>query len=141
MFAFALWDPRDGRLFIARDRFGIKPLYYATTPDGFYVASEVKALLPYVPRVETDIDGLHDYLSFQFCLGDKTMFAGIRQLRPAHFGWVERDGRLHTHQVLGSAIPPRLDARPKRGSSVKFAKRSTIRSGCIFAATWKLART
>ena len=98
MFAFALWDPRDGRLFLARDRFGIKPLYYASTKDGFYVASEVKALLPYLPGVETDVDGLHDYLSFQFCLGDKTMFAGVKQLRPAHFGWVERDGRLHTHQ-------------------------------------------
>lgn len=98
MFAFALWDPRIERLFIARDRFGIKPLYYANTSNGFYVASEVKALLPYVPRIETDIDGLHDYLSFQFCLGDKTMFAGIKQLRPAHFGWVERDGRLRTEQ-------------------------------------------
>lgn len=98
MFAFALWDPRDGRLFIARDRFGIKPLYYAETPDGFLFASEVKALLPYLERVETDVNGLHDYLSFQFCLGDKTMFSGIRQLRPAHYGWVERDGRLRTHQ-------------------------------------------
>jgi asparagine synthase (glutamine-hydrolysing) len=98
MFAFALWDPLDGRLFMARDRFGIKPLYYAETRDGFLFASEVKALLPYLERVETDVNGLHDYLSFQFCLGDKTMFAGIRQLRPAHCGWVERDGRLRTHQ-------------------------------------------
>lgn len=98
MFAFALWDPRQERLFVARDRFGIKPFYYTVTDDGFYFASEVKALLPFVARVETDMEGLHDYLSFQFCLGDKTMFAGIKQLRPAHLGWVARDGVLQTRQ-------------------------------------------
>ena len=98
MFAFALWDPRRNGLFIARDRFGIKPLYYASTGTGFYFASEVKALLPFLPHVDTDIDGLQDYLSFQFCLGDKTMFSGVRQLRPAHWGWVTGDGRLETRQ-------------------------------------------
>ena len=92
MFAFAIWDPRKQALFIARDRFGIKPFYYAVVDGTFYFASEAKALLPFLKRVEIDVDGLHDYLSFQFCLGDKTMFAGIRQLRPAHSGWVTRDG-------------------------------------------------
>ena len=58
----------------------------------------MKALLPFVARVETDMEGLHDYLSFQFCLGDKTMFAGIKQLRPAHSGWVGLDGVLQTRQ-------------------------------------------
>jgi len=97
MFAFAIWDPRLQRLFIARDRFGIKPFYYAVVGDAFYFASEVKALLPYLPGVATDAHGLYDYLSFQFCLGDKTMFAGVRQLRPAHIGWVDA-GRLETRQ-------------------------------------------
>jgi asparagine synthase (glutamine-hydrolysing) len=91
MFAFAIWDPRRQALFIARDRFGIKPFYYTVAGGTFYFASEAKALLPF-RGVETDIDGLHDYLSFQFCLGDKTMFDGIRQLRPAHCGWVTPDG-------------------------------------------------
>ena len=98
MFAFAIWDPRRDSLFIARDRFGIKPLYYASTATGFYVASEVKALLPFTGGAATDVEGLHDYLSFQFCLGDKTMFAGIRQLRPATCGWVTRAGQLNTRQ-------------------------------------------
>ena len=98
MFAFAIWDPRVERLFIARDRFGIKPFYYTVSDGGFYFASEAKALVPYVGRAETDMDGLHDYLSFQFCLGEKTMFAGIKQLRPAHFGWVDADGALTTTQ-------------------------------------------
>lgn len=98
MFAFAIWDPRLERLFIARDRFGIKPLYYAVTPQGFYFASEAKALLPYLGSIDTDMDGLHDYLSFQFCLGEKTMFAGVKQLRPAHVGWVDAGGTLTTRQ-------------------------------------------
>ena len=98
MFAFALWDPRRQQLFIARDRFGIKPFYYTIVDGAFYFASEPKALLRLLPRVETDLAGLHDYLSFQFCLGDKTMFAGVRQLRPAHCGWVTRDGQVSITQ-------------------------------------------
>jgi asparagine synthase (glutamine-hydrolysing) len=92
MFAFALWDAARGRLFVARDRFGIKPLYYASVGGTFYFASEMKALLPFLPRVEADRDGLHDYFCFQFCLGAKTMFSGVRQLEPAHCGYVEPDG-------------------------------------------------
>ena len=93
MFAFAIWDPAKRKLFIARDRFGIKPFYYAVVGSVFMFASEAKALLPFLKRVETDLDGLHDYFSFQFCLGDKTMFAGVRQLSPAHCGWVGTDAR------------------------------------------------
>jgi asparagine synthase (glutamine-hydrolysing) len=94
MFAFALWDAARKRLFVARDRFGIKPLYHATVGGRFYFASEIKALLPFLPRVDADRDGLHDYFCFQFCLGAKTMFAGVRQLEPAHCGFVEPDGTL-----------------------------------------------
>jgi asparagine synthase (glutamine-hydrolysing) len=94
MFAFALWDAAKGKLFVARDRFGIKPLYYACFDGGFHFASEIKALLPLLPRVEADRDALHDYFCFQFCLGSKTMFASVRQLEAAHCGYVEADGRL-----------------------------------------------
>ncbi|MGH8766538.1 MAG: asparagine synthase (glutamine-hydrolyzing), partial [Burkholderiales bacterium] len=94
MFAFALWDAGKGRLFVARDRFGIKPFYYTTAGGCFYFASEMKALLPFVPCVEADRDGLHDYFCFQFCLGSKTMFAGVRQLEPAHCGYVGDGGHL-----------------------------------------------
>jgi len=94
MFAFALWDASKKKLFVARDRFGIKPLYYATVGGTFYFASEIKALLPFLPRVEADRDGLHDYFCFQFCLGAKTMYSGVRQLEPAHCGYVGPDGTL-----------------------------------------------
>lgn len=94
MFAFALWDASQSRLFIARDRFGIKPFYYYAAGGRFYFASEVKALAPFVPRLDTDVDALHDYFCFQFCLGERTLFSGVRQVQPAHCGYVDGAGRL-----------------------------------------------
>jgi asparagine synthase (glutamine-hydrolysing) len=94
MFAFALWDAKRARLFVARDRFGIKPLYYTLRDGTFYFASEIKALVPQLERVEADRDALHDYFCFQFCLGAKTMFAGVRQVQAAHCGYVDAAGRL-----------------------------------------------
>jgi len=84
MFAFALWDERRGTLFCARDRFGMKPFYYAIVDDAFLFASEAKALLPFLPSIETDLEGLRDYLTFQFCLDGKTLFKGIRELPAGH---------------------------------------------------------
>jgi asparagine synthase (glutamine-hydrolysing) len=84
MFAFALWDEKKQQLFCARDRFGIKPFYYTVQDGIFYFASEIKALLPFVEQIETDLEGLKDYLTFQFCLDGKTLFRGIQELLPAH---------------------------------------------------------
>ncbi|HXV31889.1 MAG TPA: asparagine synthase (glutamine-hydrolyzing) [Sinorhizobium sp.] len=89
MFAFALWDERRRRLFCARDRFGIKPFYYAVVGDRFYFASEAKALLPFLPEVETDADALAEYLTFQYTIGEHTLFKGIKQLLPGHALTVE----------------------------------------------------
>jgi asparagine synthase (glutamine-hydrolysing) len=84
MFAFALWDEKQKKLFCARDRFGIKPFYYTQIEDCFYFASEIKALLPFVPAIETDLEAFKEYLAFQFCLEGKTLFKGIKELLPAH---------------------------------------------------------
>jgi asparagine synthase (glutamine-hydrolysing) len=92
MFSYAIWDEVEGELFCARDRFGIKPFYYAVIGDVLYFASEAKALLPMLPAVETDLDGLKDYLAFQFCLAGKTLFEGIRELPPGHFLRLKRGG-------------------------------------------------
>ena len=94
MFAFALWDEAHQELFCARDPFGIKPFYYAVVDDVFYCASEAKALLPFLPSIETDVDGLRDYLAFQFCLGGKTLFRGVQELLPGHTLTI-RNGRVH----------------------------------------------
>lgn len=84
MFAFAIWDEANQKLFCARDRFGIKPFYYAIINSVFYFGSEAKTLLPFLPAIETDLDALKDYLVFQFCLDGKTLFKGINELKPAH---------------------------------------------------------
>jgi asparagine synthase (glutamine-hydrolysing) len=84
MFAYAIWDEVEQELLCARDRFGIKPFYYAQVGDLLYFASEAKALLPFLPGIRTDLDGLKDYLAFQFCLAGKTMFEGVRELLPGH---------------------------------------------------------
>jgi len=83
MFAFALFDEQLGEWLLCRDPFGIKPLYYAELDDGLVFASEIKALLAHPDiRAEADWDALQQYLSFQFCLGDRTLFRGIRKLEP-----------------------------------------------------------
>lgn len=89
MFAFALWDERRKRLFCARDRFGIKPFYYAVVRDVLYFASEAKALLPFLPEIETDPAALAEYMTFQYTLGEHTLFKGIKQLLPGHSLTVE----------------------------------------------------
>ena len=93
MFSFAIWDARDGSLFCARDRFGMKPFYYAMVEDRLYFASEPKAILPFLPEIATDVEGLRDYLVFQFCLAGKTLFEGIRELPAGHMLRV-RNGNL-----------------------------------------------
>lgn len=85
MFAIAIWDAAEQKLFLARDRFGIKPLYWAKTSAGLYFASEVKALLPFLDHRQVNAAALSDYFTFQFCLGEKTMMDGVWQLPAAHF--------------------------------------------------------
>lgn len=84
MFAIAIWDSQEQHLFLARDRFGIKPLYWAHTSDGLYFASEMKALLPFLPRRAVNPAALADYFTFQFCLGEKTLMDGVWQMPAAH---------------------------------------------------------
>lgn len=85
-FAFALWDREAKILYLARDRFGIKPLYYAKAADGALVfASEAKAMLQY-PQITTgvNLEALPHYLTFQYFPDPETAFQGIYRLRPAH---------------------------------------------------------
>jgi asparagine synthase (glutamine-hydrolysing) len=84
MFAYALWDHSRQRLVLARDRFGIKPLYYAIVDNLFVFASEAKALLPFLPSISTNSDALAEYLTFQYSISDKTLFEGIHQVMPGH---------------------------------------------------------
>ena len=87
MFAFVFHDSEGNRWIAARDHFGIKPLYYATPDhDELIFASEIKALLAHPQvTVRRDEEALHQYLALQFCLDDRTLFAGIRKVKPGYY--------------------------------------------------------
>ncbi len=85
-FAFVLWDKVQGKLIAARDRLGVKPLYFAETENRFLFASEIRALLS-EPDVSAQLDqtGFTEYHTFRFVPGEKTVVAGIQKLEPAEF--------------------------------------------------------
>jgi asparagine synthase (glutamine-hydrolysing) len=91
MFAFALWDDVAEALFLVRDRVGIKPLYYVNTGKALLFASEIKALLrdPEVRR-EVDSQAIHQFLTFLYVPGNRTLFTGISKLKPGHYLMVKR---------------------------------------------------
>jgi asparagine synthase (glutamine-hydrolysing) len=108
MFALALWDDRDKRLILARDRFGKKPLVYAEQGDRLLFASELQALLVDASiRRELDDEALHEYLSFMAIPAPLTIYQGIRKLPPAHM--LVRDARGTTISRYWS-----LNYTPKR---------------------------
>ena len=99
MFAFAIWDAREHVLFAARDHFGIKPFYYAFNDEFFIFASEIKALFQTeLIQPRPNPAGLIDYLTFQFCLGEKTLFQDIHRLLPGHTLLLKPGGALRTNK-------------------------------------------
>ncbi|MBV9925934.1 MAG: asparagine synthase (glutamine-hydrolyzing) [Acidobacteria bacterium] len=99
MFAYAIWDRNRSELFVARDRLGVKPLYYVHADDGsFYFASEIKALLAAgAVAPEVNYAALPDYLANRAPSGEETLFRGVRRLPPGHtLLW--RDGRVRVEK-------------------------------------------
>lgn len=93
MFAFAIWNSNKKELFLARDRLGIKPLYYAITNNEFIFASEIKAIIECeTVNREVDKTALANYFSLRYVPAPKTMFEGIRKLKPAHYLVVNKNG-------------------------------------------------
>ena len=92
MFAFAIWDGRERTLFIARDRLGIKPLYYVEEAGTLKFASEPKALFRAGHPARFDESTWEELLCFRYVAGDRTPFAGVRRLLPGH-AMLWKDGR------------------------------------------------
>jgi asparagine synthase (glutamine-hydrolysing) len=113
MFAIALWDESRRRLVLARDRMGVKPLYYALTPKGLAFCSEIKSLLAgelLEPRLDAEAAEL--YLAYGYVPGPRTLFEGVRKLTPAST-LVWEDGRLGRESVYWT---PWEDAPPSGAS-------------------------
>jgi asparagine synthase (glutamine-hydrolysing) len=99
MFAFGLWDGRTRTLYLARDRYGIKPLYWTKMGKTFIFASEIKAILTHpLVSVQVNPDALNEYFTFQNLFRYHTLFKGINLLQAASIRWVsEREPELKRH--------------------------------------------
>ena len=107
MFAFAIWDSRERRLFVARDRLGIKPLYYRLTPELFLFGSEIKVILAH-PEVRPEFHraALPEYLAFGYLSGPETFYEGIRKLMPGHWLEIDEHGDLRIEQYWDVSVAP-----------------------------------
>ncbi|MFN0074399.1 MAG: asparagine synthase (glutamine-hydrolyzing) [Chloroflexota bacterium] len=105
MFALAIWDGRENRLHLARDRFGIKPLFYQRDDHHLRFGSEIKSLLtdPRVPR-RASLQALHDYLSFDYIPGPQTAFEGVLEVPPGHCMTIQSDGRARLERFWNPAL-------------------------------------
>jgi len=113
MFALALWDARQKRLFAARDRLGKKPLYYTKTATSFIFGSEIKAITadPEV-SVAPNYRAIDNYLTYQYVPSPLTAFTGIFKLPPAHFLVCNSDGTLMIQRYWRPPLGEKTDASP-----------------------------
>lgn len=89
-FAFAVYDNNENSMFVARDRYGIKPLLYHSDANGFAFASEMKALLEFDIKRSLDYNSLLLYLQLNYVPGNDTMIDGVKRLKPGHYVKVEK---------------------------------------------------
>ncbi len=126
MFAFAIWDSRKEELFLARDRLGIKPLYYVLTDDGsLYFASEIKALLQAgATTASVNYEVIPDYLANRAPSGTDTLFQGVRRLLPGHMlRW--RDGAVEIQQYWDLSFGAETAPRAHEDLIAEFGERFT----------------
>ena len=115
MFALAIWSESQRRLLLARDRMGIKPLYYCRRGEDIYFASELKAILEHT-EIERNLDpvALHHYLSLNYVPAPYTLIQGIEKLRPGY--WLEwHNGRVQSEAYW------RLNLQPRQGCTLESA--------------------
>ncbi|MEO8327125.1 MAG: asparagine synthase (glutamine-hydrolyzing), partial [Nitrospirota bacterium] len=116
MFAIAIWDTKERKLFLARDRMGIKPLFYAWHNEALYFASEAKALFVAGVPASFDESTWEELLCFRYVAGDRTPFVGVNRLLPGHF-MIWENGKCHVHRwwnlaERASALKENLPKRP-----------------------------
>ena len=112
MFAFAIWDKNKRELFIARDRFGVKPLYYVHDSEGnLFFASEIKALLSGgAIKPEINFNALPDQFANHGTSGEETLFSGVKRLMPGHtLTW--KDGKIDIREFWDLSFEPKHEER------------------------------
>jgi asparagine synthase (glutamine-hydrolysing) len=115
MFAFAIWDRNKKTLFIARDRLGIKPLYYHLSPERLLFGSEVKVLRAHGDlRPQFDRAALPEFLAFGYLSGENTFYSGIRKLLPGHTMEIGLDGQPQFRQYWDLDVSSTHKSRDER---------------------------
>ena len=111
MFAFAIWDSKKNKLFLARDRLGIKPLYYYWNGDKFIFASEIKSILLHDINREVNKTAAKNYFNLRYIPGEETLFQGIKKLLPGHTLTLHNK-EIHLDQFWNFPLPePKKDER------------------------------
>lgn len=134
MFAFAIYDRRDKKVFLVRDRFGIKPLYYNYVNCEFVFGSEIKALLASdaIDR-QINFQGVHEYLHFSTTLGENTFYKGIKKLEPGHFiefDCIENTVNIHLYKLNYDLIPP-TDTLDESITKVRYLFEQSVQSQLV----------
>jgi asparagine synthase (glutamine-hydrolysing) len=141
MFAFALLDEPRGRMLVARDRFGKKPLYHARRGDQIVIGSEIKALLEAGVSGDVDDEGLRDYLALRYVPAPRTMFRDVRQLPAGHMMVADESGveiRRWWRLAYGPKLPVTLeqaadDAESLMRRAVQRRLVSDVPLGCFLS--------
>lgn len=94
IFSLAIWDKQKQELFVIRDRAGVKPLYYSINSNGFFFASEPKALIRYGVDTSLNEPAFDELLAFRFIAGENTIFKQIKKLLPAHYATISVNGEM-----------------------------------------------
>jgi asparagine synthase (glutamine-hydrolysing) len=126
IFAMAIWDRERAQLFLARDRLGVKPLYYAQRPGALYFASEVKALLPALPRPALRRDAVARYLTFLWVPDPDTLFDGILKLSPGHYATFSARG-LEVTQYWDMSFDPQWRPEDEWADEVRRSVQGAVR--------------
>jgi asparagine synthase (glutamine-hydrolysing) len=143
MFAFAVWDARDRTLFMARDRVGVKPLYYADYQGALYFASEPKALFAGGVPADIDPSAMNELLLFRYVAGQNTVFKHVKRLLPGHAMTIEGGKKRETRWWnLAEKIKANRDQLPEDPygwfeevflSSVKYRTISDVPVGVMLS--------
>ncbi|MBS7788236.1 asparagine synthase (glutamine-hydrolyzing) [Flavobacterium sp. CYK-55] len=143
MFAFAIWDKVERTLTVARDRMGVKPLYYSWHEGSFYFASEQKALFAAGVPLRISQSGIEEYIFNRFVAGQDTLFENVQKLLPGHSMVISEDGQVKTHTWWNlkteiqqqATIQKPLDwFRETFDSSVKLRMVSDVPVGVLLSA-------
>jgi asparagine synthase (glutamine-hydrolysing) len=129
MFAFALWDGRERRLFVARDRLGVKPLLYRQEPGRLVFASELRALSALTTQpLETDPQSIYDFFGFRYVPAPQTFYRGVHKLLPGHFLTVDSGGyRVEPYWDVPPEDPEESRSPDEWANEVVAALRESVR--------------